>query len=255
MIWDCFLYNGEKDLLKLRCEEFKLMEPLKAFMPYKHVVIESKFTFTGIEKKLTMTMGDIERYGIQWFPYNEKPTSDPWENEKRTRNYIAEALATLNPHPDDIVIISDVDEIPKTYAIQHYRTAFGLTALQMDVYHFYLNTIESVQTWRQARIMPYSHLRDRSPEEVRRSGFNVALVNAGYHFTYMGGIDRVMAKFKSFAHQEEEIQRMADRDELEHKIATCTSLWGDKVMKTVPITELPYYLQSHPEEFRHMLYV
>lgn len=253
MIFDCFTFCGERSLLKLRCEEFKLLEPLKKFMPYTHIAVEGKYTFTGIEKKMSMKMGDIQNYQIDWTPYTERPVEDPWENERRLRNHLLVALQQHRPKDDDIVIISDIDEIPRAYAIQHYRPEFGLVAFQMDVHHFFLNTQESHQTWRAARIMPYGYLKTTTPDKARNSGFNLALVNGGWHFTYQGGIDTIMAKFKSFSHQEEEVQKLANRDDLQLKIDTLTSLWGDKVMKLVPIHELPFYLQQHTNEFSHML--
>lgn len=252
MIFDCFLYNGEKSLLKIRAEEFLLLEPLKKYMPYRHVAIESRYTFTGIERKFSMTPEDIERYNIEWFPINDTPYSDPWKNEQRQRNYIKDALIGLGVQDNDTVIISDVDEIPKTYAIQHYRPDMGLAALQMDVYCYYLNSLASRQDWRHPKIMPWSYLKDKTPEEVRNGGFNLAMVNAGWHMTYMGGIDVMLEKFKSFSHQEESVQKFANADVLRTMRHNRTSIWG-KDLELAPDGDLPYYVRTNKEEFKSML--
>ena len=42
MIWDCFTYNGEDDLVKIRCEELKEFD-------VTHVLVESNYTFTAGE--------------------------------------------------------------------------------------------------------------------------------------------------------------------------------------------------------------
>lgn len=253
MIYDCFLWNGEKDLLRIRAEEFKLLQPLEKFMPYKHVAIESKYTFTGIQKSYSMTPELIEKYGINWFPLTEAPDIDPWVNERNQRNAIMGALVDLGVTDDDVVIISDVDEIPRVYALQHYAPQMGLVALQMDIYHFYLNTRYQSQTWRSPRILPWSILKETTPDDVRRSGFDLALVNAGWHFTYQGGIDAILDKFKSFSHQEQEVQRHAADDVLRTNRHELLNVWGDAKLDIVPDEDLPYFVRTHREQFNHML--
>lgn len=251
MIFDCFLFAGERDLLKIRCEELHLLSG--AGIQVKHVAVESKYTFTGKERKFSMTMADIQNYGIDWVPLNDVPYSDPWMNEQRQRNAIKSALVNLGAKDDDIVIISDVDEIPRTYAIQHYRPSFGLCALQMDVYHYYLNTRAEYQSWRMPRIMTWGYLKDKTVEEVRRSGFNIALVNGGWHFTYMAPIENILKKFESFSHQEERVQKFANRYVLQDKMDRLEMLWEFRKMEVVPEADLPYYVQMHKEDFTKLL--
>lgn len=254
MIWDCYLYNGESSLQKIRVKEFEHLLPLKKTMEVRHVAIESNFTFTGIEKPFRMTLQEIEEYGIEWFPLNDKPFDDPWKNEARQRNFIKTALISLGVQDDDIVIISDCDEIVRAYAVQHYRPEYGLVALQMDIYYFFLNTIADHEQWRIPKIMTWDYLKSRTPEEVRRSGYNLALVSAGWHYGYAGGINTVLEKFKSFAHQDKAVQQFAKQELLEGKIERAESLWGDNKMDIVPDSAMPYYVQTHMDEFKHMIY-
>lgn len=256
MIFDCFCFNGEKELLEIRMNEFKHLEPLKKFLPVKHVVVTGMKTFTGIDKPIDYSWLEL----LEGFDYVHREVddtwtmNDPWKNERFQRDNIYAALKELNPQDDDIIIISDVDEIPKAYAIQHYRPELGLCALQMDVYHFYLNTRAERQTWTHPRIMPWSYLKDKMPDEVRRGGFNLALVNAGWHFTWQGGIPAILNKFKSFSHQEEKVQAFADPEMLETNMRHLRSIWGDGKMEVLPDIELPYYVQRNKEKFKHMIY-
>ena len=126
MIYDCFLFNGEYDLLNVRLAE---LAPFGDNI--QHVMIESKYTFTGIEKPIHAVPKLSDR--IRWIPFAETPNPDAWVNEKRTRNVIKTALHQFDPADDDIIILSDLDEIPKAYAISQYSPSYGLCALQMDM--------------------------------------------------------------------------------------------------------------------------
>lgn len=253
MIWDCAIYNGEEQLLKICCEELKRLEPLKKMLPITHVLIESTHTFTGIEKPLTFKAGNWLDYAIEPFVFNEEPNADPWTNETRQRNYIKDALTILNAADDDIVIIRDVDEVPRAYAVQHYRPEFGLLAMQMDIHYFYLNALASKSNWEKARIMPWSYLKDRTPDEVRKGGYSLALVNAGWHMTYMGGVDAIIKKFASFSHQEKEVQQFARPFIINEKMNRLESLWNEDRLNLVPMTDLPLYVQQHQDEFKEMI--
>jgi hypothetical protein len=254
MIWDCFTYCGERDLLTVTIEEFKHLEPLRKTMEVRHVIIESRYTFTGIEKPFSLTLEDIDKYNLEWFPLNDIPHKDAWENERRQRNFIKTALISLGVQDDDIVIIRDIDEIPRAYAVQHYRPEFGLVALQMDMFYYYLNVLSARNEWILPRIMTWDYLKDRQPDEVRRSGFDYCLFQAGWHFCWQGGMDMMLKKFKSFSHQEPGVQALANKEILQGKLNRIESLWGDEKFKVVGLNELPWYVQQHPEEFKHMLY-
>lgn len=252
MIYDCALYNGERDLLKISIEEYRL---LGKSIPVTHVVIEGRYTFTGVEKpKFAMTLTEIDEYGIEWFPLNEFPHSDPWVNEKRQRDFIKTALISLGIQDDDVVVIRDMDEVVRAYAIQHYRQEFGLCALQMHMMYYFLNCLSERAIWNIAKVMTWDYLKDKSPDDVRRSGYDLALVEAGWHFAWQGGVDVMLKKFKSFSHQEPAVQALANKQTLKGKLDRIESLWGEEKLKVVGMGELPWYVQQHPEEFKHMLY-
>lgn len=256
MIYDCFLYSGEKELLKIRTEEFKHLEPLKHLLPIKHVVVESEYTFTGKKKSLDFAFSEeFPADSFIWQPLLDQPYSDPWLNEQRQRNAIKSALAVNGVNDDDIIIISDVDEIPRAYALQHYRPELGICALQMDVYYYFLNTISQRQSWVLPRIMTWKNLKYGTPDGVRKAGFNLCLYNAGWHFSYQGGVDAILAKFSSFSHQEEAVQKFANREVIEKKMKDLEYLWDNTKMYKVPDADIPYYVQQNKERYKHMLYV
>lgn len=226
MIWDCFTYNGEYDLLKIRCEEFKDLD-------VTHILVESNYTFTGKWKELTYKKN--EQYNIKHFVLNHVPNNgNAWDNELAQRNYILNALQILGANDNDIVIISDVDEIIKESVIRNYSPISSLTALKMDTYRYYYNCLEGKQNWNMARIMNYSYLKSKTPNEVRNSGFERILDNAGWHFSYMGGYDKIIQKIESFSHTE--LNNDDFKSKLLSKYENCQSLFGDDYWEIVPIT-------------------
>lgn len=249
MIYDCFTYSGlgtEDRLLRLRIAELAPLNPV-------HVIVEAEHTFTMLEKGIKFKPSAFPDANIIHFPIDFARDS-PWENERMQRNMINTALPNNRLSGSDIIILSDLDEIPRRSAVEKYRTEFGLCALQMDEYHLFLNTQHGRQTWRHPRIMPWSYLKERNPDEVRNGGFDLALMNAGWHFSWTGSYSDILDKFKSFSHQEKEVQKHAKgthiqvcRDNLRHLIT------GEKLREVQP-EGLPEYVRTHRPEFESMLY-
>jgi beta-1,4-mannosyl-glycoprotein beta-1,4-N-acetylglucosaminyltransferase len=243
MIYDCFIFNQEQELLDIRMNELR-------DLPVIHVIVEATHTFTGIKKpQIRPITGErIRHIIVEDMPNN----GNTWDNETHQRNAIMRGLHGLNG--DDIVIISDCDEIPKAYCVNQYRPEYGMVALQMDMYSYYLNCLQGRQSWNMARIMPYNYLMSRTPDLVRRSGFLMTIYEAGWHFTFQGGVYKMMEKFRSFSHQEEGTQRLNNQEILERKMELGESLWSDHKWEFVTIDDrFPDYIRNNPTKFKHMI--
>lgn len=251
MIYDCFLFNNELDLLEIRCEELKHLEEVV------HVLVESNMTFTGNRKPAHFLESEsrFDNYNIRpIFVDGEEMIHEetPWDRERFQRNALVRGLE--DAEDDDIIIISDADEIPRALTVDQYKTSMGLVALKMDKFGYYLNCMEGRQTWDRARIMPYSLLKHTSPEEIRNGGFNAALPDAGWHWSYLGGVDAILDKLSSFSHQEESVQRLNNREIMKKKYDSHQSLWGDDYWQIVEINEaFPAYLQGNESKFSHLI--
>ena len=105
-IYDCLIYNNEDQMLDLRLSH--LNKYVKKF-----VIVEAKYTHQGNLKNNFLNLDNFQKYKdkiihllIENFPKNYSN----WERENYQRNYIANGLNTLLD--DDLVMISDIDEIP-----------------------------------------------------------------------------------------------------------------------------------------------
>lgn len=246
MIYDCFLYSGESELLDIR------LNTLKNFLPtIQHIAVQSNYTFSGKRKDLHMESHE----NVQNAFLMQDPLPNPWDNERALRNHILTCLLRQELSDDDVIIISDVDEIPRKEAILQFKPDMGVAFLDMQKFGFFLNLREGMH-WTPPKIMNWSHLKTSTPEAVRNAGAPHTIDNAGFHFSWLGGIDRVLAKFASFSHQEEAVQRHANREELIRKMKVGESLWSNDKWEIVPISsDFPQYIQDHQHDsLSHLIF-
>lgn len=113
-VYDCVLYNGESDTLYTR------LWRLDPFVDY-FVIFSSGITFSGRKKVLNFKPFEDEILDYSEKLYivqenlscpNEEGRSDVWCREYRQRNYLQKILKRLSPRDGDLIISSDIDEIP-----------------------------------------------------------------------------------------------------------------------------------------------
>jgi len=108
---DCFPFYNELDLLDFR---LRYMDDVVD----KFVLVEATHTQAGNPKELYFEKNKAryEKYlhKIEHIIVDDCPnTNDPWDNENHQRRGINKGIVKTNPGNDDIIIISDVDEIVK----------------------------------------------------------------------------------------------------------------------------------------------
>ena len=256
MIYDCILYNGEYEMLEMRINEMKGLDVI-------HVIVEADYTFTGIKKPIRfhqeneqkIIRSQLDKVFWRILKADDGVNTDPWENEYKLRNFILTVLNEIGVKDNDSIVICDADEIPRRSVIEQYNVSQGFCALIMDKYGYYLNCMEGRQTWNLPRIMPFSYLKTTTPQEVRSSGYPNQIDNAGWHFSYMGGVERMIEKFKSFAHQEESVQKVAKPEILAEKLKNGQSLWGNDYWQFVEIDDTyPIDVVQNTSKYKHLIY-
>jgi beta-1,4-mannosyl-glycoprotein beta-1,4-N-acetylglucosaminyltransferase len=131
--------------------------------------------------------------------------SDAWIREHFQRQCIDRGVQTLNLTLEDVLIISDCDEIPDKNTISIYKTEplqLGIGSLNQALfsYNFHLRNISD---WQYAKVCTYqSYLNiGRSLNKIRYSG-DFVINNGGWHCSYFGDIAFIKNKLQQFAHQE-----------------------------------------------------
>ena len=247
MIYDCFLFNGEMKCLNLRQKELQELN-------VTHVVVQQTKTFVGnVNNNLwwfTDTPPTDKWYYIYVTDMPENATA--WERETYQRNAIMKGL--VDAKDDDIIIISDADEIPRAEAVKKYKPEMGLTALKMDNFWYKFNCLTERQTWVAPRIMTYKYLKNTTPNSVRLSGYENVIDNGGWHFSYCGNADYIANKLKSFSHEEYNVEPYNNKEYIKKQIESGISLWGDSQFEFVPMDEtFPKFLVDNQEYFKELI--
>ena len=210
-VFDCFTFYNEINVLLMRLVE--LYDVVDWF-----VLVEADRTFSNLPKPLY-----FQDYQGLFTPFKDKiihvivrdmPGGDnPWAREQFQRNAIVRGLPTLTPL--DLVVISDVDEIPRPAAIETMRmTRYKFYGLMVPEFYFKLNFVNAAQYG--VAIVATRPPLDRPPDQIRnfrallsrpeilnRFAQSATMIyHAGWHFSYLGDIEFVKQKIISFSHQE-----------------------------------------------------
>ena len=147
-IFDCFMYFNEEIVLDLR------LNTLDKYVDY-FIIVESKFTHRGEKRNLIF---DIEKYKkfknkIIYLIYDEIPNKidkikDDDNKKEKSRKYIMNAIYRENGQrnyimngiekadENDLILISDVDEIPDLSNIQFEKINEKIIMFQQDMFYY-----------------------------------------------------------------------------------------------------------------------
>lgn len=148
-IFDCFIFNNEINLLKIR---FNI---LNNYVDY-FVICESKFDHNRKIKKINFNINSFSTFKkkIIYIKITEPPQSNnPWINQSNQRNALINGIKKANP--EDYIIYSDVDEIPNPLTIKEFtnsRYKFGI--FMQFLFYYKLNLLSKItyNKWEGSRI-------------------------------------------------------------------------------------------------------
>ena len=222
MIYDCFTFFNELDLLEMRLnilkdvvDKFVLVEAGET-----HTGKPKPFYFKDNEDRFSAFRDRIVYVGIESFPKGH----DAWWCENYQRNEILRGLE--GARPDDIVLISDLDEIPRPEAVKKFSKQDGVWRFNHVSFGFYLNMMDlRCRNMRGTIILHYADINDGFdgvvvsydeflPEDINRGttvtkirrrpfpmekGGERVIKNAGWHFTCLGGPRALLSKMRAVA--------------------------------------------------------
>ena len=216
-VFDCFPFNNELDILERRFQT--LYDYVDRF-----IIVEAMETHAGKPKDLVFN-NNLDRFAkylnkvtygpcvIKKFPeFGGSITDQSWARERYQRDNIMKGLGDCQD--DDIVIISDVDEIPNPDSIKYFKgwRDQGLPpicAFEMDLY-YYNEHVKAKDKWLEAKITTYGKLKELGPCGVRYSKMD-GRIPGGKHLSYFGGVDSIIKKIEDTAHQEYNTDQYKDK--------------------------------------------
>lgn len=276
MIYDCFPFFNEIDILKLRLE---ILDPYVD----KFVLEEATVTFSGEPKPLyfqeNLHLFEKWKDKIIHVVVDHCPKGLPTHDmDKYQKDHLLQGIAHCKP--DDICIFSDVDEIPNPEIFKELFSGMEMGKiyhLAQRMFYCFLNAEEvsgkllsnsgefagiDQPRWLGTKVFYYATLQGRGFFDLRDKKAlenGVRVENGGWHFGYMGGMGerdlskRIGEKVVAAAHQEyneeEILAQVVDR------IMTGQDIFGrDARFRCVKIDEsYPLYLREHRKEYEYLI--
>ena len=238
MIVDCFIFYNELDILKKRLRYLDSVVD-------KFVLVESTATFRGIPKELYYQNNkDIFKEWndkIVHVVVEDNPVGEnPWVREYFQRNCITRGLDEFKN--DDIVMVSDVDEIPNRTALQ-LPPDVEMCSYNMIAFQYNFNYIQELEPWFGTVMTTKEVLMRLSPQRMREMRWSIPCYrNAGWHLSSFGDENFIANKMYNFAHcydkdaedlDKKRFKKLIDEGvhtDGKHKL-TKTS---DKIMNSIP---------------------
>lgn len=275
MIYDCFTYAGEDDMLYLRLQTLKDVVD-------RFVIAEGTRTFAG---KPRTPLFDPARFAdfasrIEYVLVDdlEANPASAWENEWKQRNALARGLR--GAAPGDWVLLSDVDEIPRPASLAAYRPAWYLSAVLHQGMYYYAFNNRMVRSrdpldvpWRMVRLTTVAHLqrfygtlqnlrafRARGPWRrfIRQWQLwrTQVLPDAGWHFSYLMTPQQIRQKIESFSHQELNRPEFTDEANIRRRLLERQDLFDmGREFEVVPLDDsFPQPLLAERERFAPFIF-
>lgn len=213
-VFDCFMMFNELDILELRLEE------LNDYVDY-FVIIESEKTHSGNKKPLHY---QENLYRFQKFEHKiiyvvieELPSKIPdhiedvdlnWYRENFQRNQIKTALMQIDMTDRDIILISDIDEIPDLSQVnlQKITPSDDFITCNQRWFNWSFDWEFDEKFWPGTQVTKWSYLKNTTPQNIRNQRYDESKIIIkeawGWHLSWFGNNKVISEKLKSFAHQE-----------------------------------------------------
>ncbi|MFN7454022.1 MAG: N-acetylglucosaminyltransferase [Pseudobdellovibrionaceae bacterium] len=266
MIYDCFVFFNELDLLEIR------LSMLNSVVD-RFVIVEGDRDFSGNPKPLYFQenksrfqsyLPKVEHIIATDFPkFNWRklrPTRN-WDRERYQRNFLAKGFSKATG--EDWIIISDVDEIPHPEKIKGATQKPGIYCFYQELYYYYLNLLVTefpepnphygdYMPWHGSVMFQLKNLK-KNPETMRtlRSSKSIVPVNeGGWHFSFLGGSDAILKKMKAYSHTEYIKEEMLNVEWIEQKVRSGEDVFGRQFkFKKVGIERLPEWIHKNAHRY------
>ncbi|KAL1314763.1 hypothetical protein HN51_041585 [Arachis hypogaea] len=267
-VFDAVLFSNEIDMLTIRWNEM---------YPYitQFVLLESNSTFTGLMKPLVFARNRSKfkfveprlTYGVIGGRFKKR--ENPFVEEAYQRVALDQLLRIAGIEDDDLLIMSDVDEIPSAHTINLLRWCDDIPSvlhLQLRNYLYSYEFFVDNKSWRASihRYVPgktrYAHYRQGE----------LLLSDAGWHCSFcFRHISQFIFKMKAYSHTDrvrfsrylspERIQdiicRGADLFDMLPEEYTFREIIGKMgpIPHSYSAVHLPAYLLNNADKYKYLL--
>ena len=261
-IFDCFMYFDEEIVLDTR------LNYLNQYVDY-FVIVESCFTHKGEKRDLCFNINRFEKFRdkIIYKVFNTTPKNISnilqhddettksnkyiWNaiyRENGQRNHIVEGIKEAND--EDLILISDVDEIPNLSKIDLKKINQKIILFKQDMFYYKFNLKLPNTEWIGTKACKKKHLispqwlrniKDRKYPIYRldtlfsdKKYISVKIINnGGWHFSNIKTAEEIEHKLKSYLHHREFDLEPLDKDGIKKIMEKKQAIYDLRVDKTV----------------------
>ena len=285
MVFDCFTFFNELDLLEIRLnvlndvvDKFVLVEATKT-----HQGKDKPLFFSENKARFSKFSDKIIHVIINKYPPNDGTSA--WTLERYQRDMIMEGLKDAKT--GDVVMISDLDEIPKPELVKAYKGKRGIKVFRQQSYYYFINcknisdgdgygwcgtvmapfnpkltpqTLRFVSIQFAALYSPRFKVRVYYRLKMIKWKFELgsntyAVKNGGWHFSFLGGVEMIIKKLEAFAHSEYNKGEYKDPKKIEEALNEGKDIFGRNFRyKFVPLdNSFPEYILKNKDKYSHLV--
>jgi Glycosyltransferase family 17 len=198
-IFDCFTVFQEHEVLEHRLQQWSAPNVI-------HLAAEGLHTFRGDLKGQEFSSDESRNLIVSHVPLL---STNPKENETTLRNSLGDALEEHMPEPNDLVILSDVDEILRYGLLDQLvelTVDFRIVAPELR-FHYYSPYWVSPYGWpNKVKVLRYGTLNTMAGhfggtitfDQIRENCAGVSVIwDAGWHLSHWGGNEAIHRKMST----------------------------------------------------------
>ena len=267
IIYDCFQFFNEEHILDLR------LNILNEFVNF-FVIAESTTDHQGNPKKLNFDSKKFTKFNNKIIYIVVDDTGEAIMKphiggeslvEQHQRNSLTKGLK--NCHDDDLIILSDVDEIPDLNKLNMFEKKNKYAVFSQKMFNYKINLLNETESdWHGSKICLKKNLK--SPQWLRNLKFkkypfwridkprNLQIIkNGGWHFAYLQSPENISKKIKSFAHGEFNKVNFVNQGNIKEKIIMGKDIFDRGIIyKKVQIdSSFPKYIVDNKEKLKEWI--
>ena len=295
-IFDCFMYFDEETVLDLR------LNILNKYVDY-FVIVESSFTHKGDKRHLKFNHQKFRKFKdkLIYITYDEEPleiaknqVNERDDDAIKSQKYIENAILRENGQrnhiskgldlakDDDMILISDVDEIPNLENLELSNISDKIILFKQDMFYYRFNLklpnlewtgtkgcrkkfLKSPQWLRNIKDRKYPFYRlDTFFSNTKYIDIKI-IFNGGWHFSNLKTASEIEFKLKSYLHHREFDVNPLSVEEINGLIKNKQAIYDLKVDKRVnkigngnklekyPTDKLPNFLQDNLNNYKEWI--
>tara|TARA_Y100001970_G_scaffold75819_1_gene96091 strand:+ start:1553 stop:2359 length:807 start_codon:yes stop_codon:yes gene_type:complete len=265
-VFDCFQYFNEEHIADIR---FNILDKFVD----SFVIVESTVNHQGKHKKLNFDINKYKKFKkkinyivVDDTPDKIKKSHEGGESlvEQHQRNSIAKGLKSANDN--DLIILSDVDEIPNLNKLDEFdRNKYAVFSQKMFMYKFNLLNLEE-NDWHGSKICLKKNFK--SPQWLRDLKFkkypfwridkirNIQIIqDGGWHFAFLQSPENISKKIKSFAHGEFNKVDISSEENIKLRIQKGEDVFnrGYDLKRVEVDSSFPEYIFKNKDKFKEWI--